>query len=378
MKGHLGKGVFRLPQIKTDGFCDRIRHSLWRREILEGWVTRLERSLNAMDESFQEYFHIETGRHFTSNANHKQTNELAQLKGYFIRMENLATEIYSELKSLSEFGTVSWAIGLPPPTIGNTISDWKIPTPVNIETRLSMQQGQDRTEHYHLRTCFQVDNNETYTSNSRVKELVLKLGDECPPLGTENLMLDPDCHYRAPSSHLTLSIGSLLKDKRQVLDAIPWLVQRPQLIYGIVEWTLLLWNTPWFDQLCCYGIRLEIGECAWRCAKSSLTRCTCLSHTTRLRNLGLVLAQLILGVPIRQAQNGNLSKFESRTNGVWETVYLSNINRMVLEKTGSLPVQSAIYFCLNPQPDLPNGDLKAGYLYMCIARIFEPSVIFSS
>ena len=377
MKARLSCGIFRLPQANTHNFCDKLRHALWHKELLDGWIRRLEEVIAVTEKLFQEDYNQQTARHYTTTVTPKQSDELRQLNQYFGKLKILATDMYTECMATCKDGTQAWALGLRPPRPGIAISDWKTPTPVSIETRFSIKHRSSSSAYFHLKTCYEPDNRRSHTIQGTIQRLIRAeaFGISSGPCGGSTG--SAECHGQHESSRRTISLGSMLKDKPALIQGLPWQIDRPELVYGISEWALLMWDTPWFEHLCCYGLALEIDACPADCAKQMLLQqpqdgCQCLNHTSRLRNLGLVLAQLILGVPIRLAEGDDLSKFEQWTTEGWETVYLSRLNLNILDLTESLLVQDAIYFCLQPKRELPTGDFRMGYLYMCIDRIFKP------
>lgn len=376
MKARLKDGVFQLPRVNShEGFGDKLRHALWRKDILDGWLLRLEDTIAVAEKLLQEDYRLQTAGHRPDTITPKRANELRQINNFFGKLNVLATELHTACIKTCPDGTKDWALGLRPPSLGLTVSEWQIPTPVDIDMRFTVKGETSGNAQFHLKACYEPDNAKSHTTQGAIQLMVAQaLGPENQASGHPSM---PDCHSQYEHTRTTISIGTMLKERPNVLGSLAWQVSRPELIYGVSEWALLLWDTPWLKDLCCYGLTVEVDECPFRCTTQTLSNkpkngCSCRDHTSRLRNLGLVLAQLILDKPIRQAKGDNLSVFEVWTDAAWKTMYLSRLNRAILDRTNSTLVQDAIYFCLQPDSELPMGDFKMGYLYMCIDRIFRP------
>jgi hypothetical protein len=381
MKNNLRLGKFRLPQAKTPDFCKDLRHALWKKEILEGWITRLEKIISVAKESFEEEYHQQTAGFSKGSVYTQDWDDLEHLKRHFGKLNSMATELYHECMGTCELGTREWTLDLRPPALGRSIADWKIPTPVNIEMRFGVRDPRHGVAHHHLQTSFQIDNAVTHATSGWINLLVASKVSDTDNLPLEMVPIGVECHTYHVATRRTISVSKMLRDMPQLMTQMPWLLHRPDLIYGVAEWALLLWNSPWFEQLCCCGLAFEADGCSPNYTMHVLEmqpnhagECQTQNADSRLRSLGLVFVQTILGVPIRLADGDNLSKYERWVRGTWEPFYLSNINAEILKITSSLFVQAAIYFCLRPDPELPDGEFRLGFLYMCIDRIFEPLV----
>jgi hypothetical protein len=384
MKVSSRQGTFRLPRDYTEHFCERLRFALWKKEILEGWLNRLEKAVAATVRIYEDHFHAQTAYHFTGSVSLAQSKNMADLGLLFGTLESLATDLHNECigasaSHLTPPGVYKWALGLRPPTTGHRILDWTLPTPVTIELHATVTREPGDIEELHLNVRYQPDNDDTYATNGRLTHLLRM--NACRKNSDEKLepVTNAEYHDQLESTRRTLSMGTLLIHNPHLFKGTGWLLERAQLVHVISEWTLLLWNTPWFSHLCCQSLDIEIDACTSDCARHVLRvqqphDCRPQDHSSRLKNLGLVLAQLILAVPLRPADGGNPSKYEQCVKGRWEPVYLTDLNTSINAATLSLPVSEAIYFCLKPEPELPDNDFKIGYLYMCMARIYTPLV----
>ncbi|KAH4973700.1 hypothetical protein HBI54_026610 [Parastagonospora nodorum] len=374
MKERIRDASFRKPRLHSltsSEFCQTVRYALWKKEILEGWMTRLEKAIDVIAQLFERDFHDRTAQHFDGGPTPKQVAVLEQLEEFSGALMSVATEIYKECTN--EPNTCAWALAMPTPAEGKTILDWEVITPIIIQMRFSTLQQED-TGHFCLHVCFQQDDPDTHDTSSAVAELI-----RCQISGPDEdivSMKKIECHAQGAGVKTTEPIGILLRQKPHLFYDPAWLVDRAELIYGICEWALRLWNTPWFEQLCCSGIVMEIGLGSVDCSNQTFRikrhkDCYVRDHRSRLRNLGLVWAQLVLGYPVRFAGGPNLSKFEKFVDGTWVTMYRSEINNNVL-KTGSLAFQEAIDFCLRPDSLSWSEQFKHGHLYRYMEQIFKP------
>jgi hypothetical protein len=408
MKNRLRQGDFYLPMPSIPDFCNKLRHALWKKSVLEGWISRREKAINIADESFQEFYQVQTAGHHKGSIDLKQATKLGELRRNFYNLACLGTDLYHECIATESYriSTHAWALGLRPPAEGNTIADWDTPTPLEIEVHFAVQKKAG-DKYFHLRTCYKADQEQTHTTHGRIQCLVQAIAKaESTRISRHPEDTKPDCKKdppnRAPQAVLTqeeclsggeechahqglarrsISIESIIKVKPRLLKNLPWLISLPELIYGITEWTLLLWKTPWLQNLSCSGLAIEMDTCSSACAKQVLevpdSRTNTHANTFRLQNLGLVLAQLIIGVLIRPEDGSNLSRFEQYKDGEWKTVSLSDINMGVCVATNDLNLQKAVYFCLRPDQEISEERFEEGYLYICIDRIFEPFVLQS-
>ncbi|KAH7081320.1 hypothetical protein BKA63DRAFT_503572 [Paraphoma chrysanthemicola] len=374
MKDLLGRGIFRRPRVEMLDFCNRIRFALWQRQRLEGWLGRLETALDVVERLYEKDFHARTADHFDGKPSLRQAEELAHLETFAGTLMSLATDVYDECMGTTPW-TYAWALGISPPTSGHTILDWKITTPVSIELLFSVDRQNEENGHYRLHVCYQEDDPSTHKTNGAIAQLIQ--AKACgSALGSEYSQ-NARCNDQDTSARRTFPLGRLLKNKPHLFKDRAWLSDRGDLIYGLSEWSLLLWNSPWFEKLCCSGLLIEVGTQHAECARqiydvNTHDSCRPQDHHSRLRNLGIVWAQLILGVPIRLGSSSNRSKFEQWKNGVWEQVFRSQLNAEILAATSSKPLQQAVNFCLDYTSPLPDGEFRAGYLYMCLEKIYKP------
>jgi len=376
MKDRLRRGVFRKPRMEADDFCSGLRHALWKRELLEGWMTRLEKAVDTVEKLFDKDIRVRTAGYLSRGENTSQVKKLEQLESSAGTLMSLATEIYGEGTGVAQ--SYAWALGLRTPATGDSILDWEVPTPVNIELRFSIKRKDEESGHYHLHVRYQDDNPETHKCNGMIERLVRARTSGKGKGIRDGTLGSTKCRGQDAATRRTFPIGSLLETKPHLFKERAWRVDRAELVYGICEWALRLWDTPWFERLCCHSLLVEIGTQSAGCARHIFdndkhSRCRPDDHKSKLRNLGITLAQLILGISIRPASGDNPSKFERWIDvNSWEPIFRSEINSEIILTTSSKHLQEAIDFCLKPDSLLPEGTFQPGYLFPLMEHIYKP------
>jgi hypothetical protein len=116
---------------------------------------------------------LQTIGHHKGSADIRQVHDLDKLKSYFDKLASMGTSIYNECIATEKHSvrTHAWALGLSPPIPGNMIADWKSPSPLNIEAHFAVR-GNTEDQHFHLRTCYDVDQEKTHITQGRFQGLV--------------------------------------------------------------------------------------------------------------------------------------------------------------------------------------------------------------
>jgi hypothetical protein len=366
MKKRLEIGIFRKPRAQSSKFWIATTYALWEKDIVDGWITDLEKTLDVIDKLLDKDFHSRTAHQFSGKPSRWQEAELKQLESFVENLWDLAGGLYNDCTNAAN--TSGWALGLQSPAYGNDVANLRLGQPVNIQFRFSAVKLAEDERHFRLDVRYQHDNPATPTPvgvSKLVQEYVLNSGESTTSLANVH------CSLQDPLPRRTHSLGHLLQQQPDIFRDKYWIKDRGDIIYGISNWALLLSQTPWLENLCCYGIVVE----------QSLTPT---NHTRPifdgplLKNLGLVLVQLLLGKTIRPTSNSNDSEYEQHENGKWTTVYLSQTIEEIGATTFSLELQNAIKSCFQAGTFLPNGRFAPGYLYRCIEEIFKPLVLHPS
>jgi hypothetical protein len=95
-------------------------------------------------------------------------------------------------------------------------------------------------------------------------------------------------------------------------------------------------------------------------------------HCSKLRNLGIALAEIMLARPIRLLTSATVSRYEQFCDGSWNATDVSELVDDVLMAYSSEPLCEAIMFCLGSECDIALKPFEPGYLFRCIDRIYTP------
>lgn len=378
MTKRLSRGRFRTPreEEKTVDFSHSVGFVLFKKNVIDGWLTRLESAIETIEKLSESEFANRTGEHFGSSPKRAQIQETRELETFVQGLSQLAQRLYDE-KAATTSGqarrTYGWALGLRPPVI--SVEHWKLMNQVPIEIRFSALQSSEDRKHFHLDLPFHKDNEKTHLSCEQIRHLVGS--GTTPEALTGTATAIARLCSQAPQAQRTRPVGSLLQYAPNVFLDAAWHVDRARMIHGLSHWALLLWDTSWMKELCCHGLQFEKGA---EDAKSMsqlfyVDECpedgVC-HHSSRLRNLGLVLAQLVLGKPLRQAASEDHKNYQQWVGNSWKPLFCSDIISEVFTTTTSTPLSDAVHFCLKDESALENGPFQPGYLLECIEQIYKP------
>jgi hypothetical protein len=379
IKSELRRGRFSKPRSgeKTVDFLHSVGFVLFKKNVIEGWIIRLETATDCIETLSQIEFDKRTAGQFETNPTRAEIFETRELEEFMQDLSSFAQRLYNEgptIANVSDMKTYAWGLGLRPPAID--VEHWKYIAEVPIELRFSVEHAAEEDQHFHLDVPFHKDDKRTHLNEEDIKVLVSGAGtlddtELCTPTARRTI--------QKKNARRTKPIGDLLKDAPNLFHDGAWRADRATLIQGISHWALLLWDTAWMEKLCCYGIQLEKGVTGPECVMQIFNVGECPAHSNcdhgaRLRNLGLVLAQLILEKPIRRQSDAGPKTYQHWINGTWKTLYQSNIIQDVFMKTSSMPLSDAINFCLKDESAIANEPFRPGFLFKCIQHIHKPSV----
>jgi hypothetical protein len=212
----------------------------------------------------------------------------------------------------------------------------------------------------------------------------------------------------------TRPLGELFVENPHLFLDVAWRPDRVSLILGILKWALLLWDTEWMKHLCSYGLHIEKSSTERVATKDPITEGTivdasheyaptedktlvedakmnastqvfvlnqcsndnCRNSSLRLRNIGLVLAEMVLAVPLRSRSESagtvEAPSYKQFVNGHWKNIYPTKIKMDVRMKTKSIPFANAVGFCLTDVSKLGKAPFQAGFMFRYIEKIYKP------
>lgn len=129
--------------------------------------------------------------------------------------------------------------------------------------------------------------------------------------------------------------------------------QSAALAWSIINWTILLWNTPWTDTLCSCGIRFAImgdsDKPTFTTHGRHRNHLNCSGRrckTRKLQLLGIVLAELALKKPLNLIEDDkSIGKYSYGSNADNDGMELYELWREVKRTTSSVEYRDALQKC---------------------------------
>ncbi|OAK96027.1 hypothetical protein IQ06DRAFT_231128 [Phaeosphaeriaceae sp. SRC1lsM3a] len=365
------------PAERTTSFVRSVGFVLFRKAVIESWLIRFETAMGCIEELSEHVFAYRTADHFGKSPSRDNITETRELEEFIRGLTSLAQILHDEC-TVTAAGTkpttYGWGLGLRPPTTpAISVENWKFIAEVHIELRFSKMHGSEGVQHLHLDVPFHKDNYQTHLGPGQVRQLICEVISSDPP----STKVPMYCSTQHPQAQRTRPIGDLLKDSPDLLRGKAWKQDRANLVQGISHWALLLWDTAWMERLCCYGLQIEKGVTGHDCIVQIFNLGECPTHNichhgSRLRNLGLIISQLILGSPLRRLSNDEAKEYQQWRENDWRTIYRSDIIAQVFVRTTSAPLCDAVSFCLKNESALATEPFQPGFLYECIDHIYKP------
>ncbi|KAH7409825.1 hypothetical protein DE146DRAFT_784971 [Phaeosphaeria sp. MPI-PUGE-AT-0046c] len=365
----LRRNMFAIPCRFAEDLCDVIWWDLWSEGDLDKWMTRLEKIVAAVHEVFEEEFDKQTDEQINTGV--LQESSLRDLEAFASGLFDLGNELYRGFTT--EPSISGYALGLKPPQPSCDISRWFVPIPIDVEMRFWIERECQNYEQFRMHVSHRQHNRIETT-----KEIVAQISEaKHPATAVQSLPYKfTRCHKHSEQAEERCSIGDLLNSGSPFTHEAAWLVDRAGLGYAISQWSLLFWNTPWLERLCCHGILLDLSvrseECAHYVFESRIHEdCQPGAEDRKVRNLGLAWAQLALGLAIRPSLGSDLD-FEIWSDDGWKNIQRDEINLEIIMATGSEQLQQAVDFCLRPESQMLNEPFNASFLLKCIKKMHEP------
>lgn len=151
-----------------------------------------------------------------------------------------------------------------------------------------------------------------------------------------------------------------------------WQGDQARLLASLSRWAVLLWESDWITNACCSGIRyvctdgdIEAESFHAITVKQLQAAINEEGHhrDLRLKNLGLVLAEIVCYAPFRQSRVGNDLTYQKFIDGIWQDISTTDLLKEVKKSSlASESLRKAVEFCLNTlEPGPRSGDLMDFY-----------------
>ncbi|KAH4177158.1 hypothetical protein HBH98_180930 [Parastagonospora nodorum] len=371
MKRAISQGVFYRPRSGMNYVGEAIAYNLWNRGLLEDWINRVEKVVDSINKLYERDYHVRTGEHYNEDLN--RARELLRLESFASKLHSKACGLYNACTAAN--GTCRWGLALHPPEAGEDVSRWDFQIPINIEMRFTCVQKQDVNDRFRLRVAYE----DGISDEDTIAEALAGIGQITGHVDTGliNTYAISEWHEQGQFSRETLPLSQLLDSEPLLFESEGWLENLPERIFGISQWSILLWNTPWVEKFCCHGLTVEIdsnpvGRTRHVFESRQHGACQTQQDIPGLKRVGLVCAQLVLGVPIRPSSTDMRFEFEIKVNETWRPISVRGINAEVNKATGSRSLVEAISFCLGPGTESFDENFKFGYLHKLIDKMHKP------
>lgn len=348
----------------------RAMHSLFKKGLMESWLTRLEKAIEDIEKSSEMTLRARTGANWAEGSSYARNKEATRAEQFM----SMLTESVESLRQECIAGpcTGDWVLGLRPPEHLRSVAVWEFLVDINLELRFRHETTPGR-DTWELKTCYMMDNEETHDFRGKIRPMLPTTNRANVP-GNVNVT-NTICTRQDTSIERAGSIGSLLIEKPHYFTTESWRLGVTDHVRGIVNWALLLWETKWFESLCCFGLHMESDQGTDHCMML-VGECTPGQNhehvAQRLQNLGITIAQIILARPLRLINHETGTQFEQRDEaGTWKEVQPKRLASDVLSEYKSIVLARAIEFCLTDSRFETNG-FQRGYLMEYIKHIYDP------
>ncbi|KAI4940663.1 hypothetical protein J4E91_011269 [Alternaria rosae] len=348
-----------------------VGHALYRKKLIDNWIKRLTDAVRLIHDASERDYIARTAGHFGERMTNSQTQELGRVEDFLETLKQSADDLYKTCTGVVD--TSAWALRVHTPEQKAGLDNWKFLHDIKIELNYCMSNNSGNREsrlaaHYN-KTARKIDDGERHDIECRILQVPL-VDDREVTFSTAS------CPSKRTPIGTTDRICELLDDDEAYFKTTNWKRQRSGLIFGLVHWVLLLWKSDWLEGLCSCRIQIEKDALALGCVLRIVPQSDCDHHIhgkqrRRLRILGVILAELILGFPIDWDESGVVPHVQQWKERKWCKTSPDKIVSDILEETWSEPLAETVDFCLTHCFHLANDPWKHGYLFVSIDKIYN-------
>lgn len=359
---------------KRIGLVRKVGFTLFHNTALLEKIGRLKTQVEGLRDYSQSLFRLEQQGDPTKKIVSSELRRIAELKAFVDTISHFGSILYA---SRLQSPRLEWAIELGPPESGYSLDLWSEVDAMYIDFIVRDTAPNVKTNSGRVR--FHVEENSTYEGEDLplIAEMVeqVVLNSEQPENNSKSHQLfspleRPISRSRPLRKMLTGSVFS--GTRRKSFD-----VERASLVYGLGHWVVLLWNTPWSDNLCTCGIRCtHLADTNTRHSFLPLpnrSHWSPRSHPPELAKnrmglLGVALAEIALALPISVVLGEREASFiiEKRPTSRKE------ILRMLRDKFGRNTITKAVSYCLDPDLADSGSSLRADHLERYCENVVLP------
>lgn len=371
------KALWLFPDDNAD-FHRSLGYAIWKKDIIEGWLTRMKINIEAMETISHSEWKTQTARHYEAKPDEARVKETICLQSSRATLEILANSLQDKRNICPK--AEGWGLYIPAPAKHKDIMNWRHVTRRNLFLRIILGR-EEAFNRFLLQVVYDQDNEDTYMKWDHVQNAIGKCIDpftnaSLPTSGTAMCISQPADVLRSDS------LGELLKGRpelfrRHTRSWRRWRSDRLDLVRGLLNWTILLWDTKWTKGLCSCRLQFEKDPKTPTIVQSVLTvekYHGCKHEGIDLRNIGIALAEIFLATPILLSVDANtkLQRYQQWVNEQWEPVSRDHIYDQILQNTSSVCLRNAISFCLEEDGPLATEAFQAGFMFGYIDEIYKP------
>jgi hypothetical protein len=368
----------------------RIAFALSTDTKLKETIDRLNQAMKDLEDLCQGEYDRQIGNRSTSNVTTESVARLQNLNRFFNPLSALISTIYTKRSSPEH--TMAWSVILRLPDETAKIVNWDQLESVRVDFTFSMQPPLPGGKQISLSIIYWPEGQDIDPINAVEWEHIIRGngddGDDGVD-GDDGDDGDDGAEFRRDlqqPSRKTLSFGELFREGFFQDDRAfhSWRLCRAELLNSLCSWSLLLWNTNWTNDLCCFGLhylrrhgQVQGGDIrddsSVHALAVDLTHPDhCQHKTQKLRRFGLVLAELVITTNIRQVVDTRPPKYQmwSKETGTWGPISGTVIVNKVRDRS-SVKISEVVKFCID-EASAKDPSFEMGYLLSYITKIYEP------
>jgi hypothetical protein len=362
------KQMLSTSERRNPGIVKRIVTGVIKNQTLSERIGRLKRIVDNVVELSQRALQHHTGA-FASDAR----DTLVRLQQFTDGLTRLANNLYHFCAA--SLTTSEWSLELRPPDEFNSIKNWDHLAQVDINFAFVFARPAAALEERRLTV--------TYTRQNVPRVVDWYRALLAQPTQVSDQPRNITVLVQQQPSRRSRPFRDLFKagvfNGRYVCQA--WEQDRAQLMLALSNWVLLLWRSDWTLNLCCGGLRFvqpaqgtDTPTHTYTISFAPNEHAQCQHHAWKLKNFGLVLAEIMLVTPIRPASADGQTEYErwASEKQTWEPITREELLGDVYRRSKSASMRDAVKFCLDERSPLGSGPFTSGFMLRYIDSIFEP------
>lgn len=366
---------FEQVQTLAPDLLHKVAFALYQNSLLEDLLSRMDQTTEDLDVFTRTQFRLMQASDVREPVNNRELQRFDKMKKYWDQLNAYATAVHLGLAKLQPEQPWCLELRIPDPK-GNVLTVDHYDD-VDMDFALCLDGDDDDGGVWErVRINFQPTSSDMTIAENLASQVI-----------SRHLRAQAD--KRAKFSRLpapkkrSLPLRTLLQDGIFQRQGMPkaWEKDRARLLLGLCNWTIMLWNSPWTQTICCCGIRFHNQvEPPRQYLFSDGDHMKCRNHllaTLKLALLGIAITELTIGKQLRISFEDLTKTFHASTvtedsatdagtvglrgqsieyfdewtgskeEGVWARRSRSEILRQVKSVTNSLSYCEALEYCFD-------------------------------